>query len=387
MLHTPPMVDSPEQKMATSPLLQTKLYVPRSGPGLVPRPRLIQRLNQGTVGKLTVVSAPAGFGKTTLLAEWLASSEARKGRAAWVGLDQSDNEPALFWAYFIAALQTVDAQIGKNTLVLLHSPRAVPVETLLGTLLNEVGSLAERVVLVLDDYHLIGAQPIHQGIGFLLDHLPSQLRLVIAGRADPPLPLSRMRTRGELAEVRAADLRFTGDEPAAFLNEVMGLHLPPEDIATLETRTEGWIAGLQLAALSMQGRDDVAGFIRAFAGDDRYIVDYLAEEVLQRQSTQVRSFLLQTSILHRLTGPLCDAVTDQQGGKAMLEALERGNLFVVPLDDQRRWYRYHQLFADDLQALLLEEHPDQVPVLHGRASEWYERNGQPAGACRVGIEQ
>jgi LuxR family maltose regulon positive regulatory protein len=190
------------------------------------------------------------------------------------------------------------------------------------------------------------------GIGLLLDHLPAQLRLVIAGRADPPLPLSRMRARGELAELRAADLRFTGNEPAAFLNEIMGLHLPPEDIATLETRTEGWIAGLQLAALSMQGRDDVAGFIRAFAGDDRYIVDYLAEEVLQRQSTQVRSFLLQTSILHRLTGQLCDVVTDQEGGKAMLEALERGNLFVVPLDDKRRWYRYHQLFADDLQALV-----------------------------------
>jgi ATP/maltotriose-dependent transcriptional regulator MalT len=246
------MVDSPGQKVATSPLLQTKLYVPGSGPRLVPRPRLIQRLNQGTVGKLTVVSAPAGFGKTTLLAEWLATSEAGKARAAWVALDQSDNEPALFWAYLIAALQTVNAQIGKNTLALLHSPQPVPVETLLGTLLNDVGSLAERVVLVLDDYHLIGAQPIHQGIGFLLDHLPSQLRLVIAGRADPPLPLSRLRARGELAEVRAADLRFTANEPAAFLNEVMGLHLPSEDIATLETRTEGWIAGLQLAALSMQ---------------------------------------------------------------------------------------------------------------------------------------
>ena len=216
------------------------------------------------MGRSILVSAPAGFGKTTLLAEWLATVEADKGSVAWVSLDRSDNEPTLFWAYFIAALQTVDAQIGKNTLVLLHSPQPVPVETLLGTLLNDVGALAERVVLVLDDYHLIGAEPIHQGIGFLLGHLPSQLRLVIAGRADPPLPLSRMRARGELAEVRAADLRFTDDEPAAFLNEVMGLHLPPEDIATLETRTEGWIAGLQLAALSMQGRDDVTGFIRAF---------------------------------------------------------------------------------------------------------------------------
>ena len=368
---------------ATSPLLQTKLYVPRPRRGLVPRPRLIERLNQATAGKLTLVSAPAGFGKTTLLAEWLATTEANQRRRG-VGRTRSERQRAHALLGLLHRRAADGARPGRHTraLALLHSPQPLPVETLLGTLLNEISAISQRIVLVLDDYHLIGAQPVHQGIAFLLDHLPPQLHLVIAGRADPPLPLSRLRARGELAEVRAADLRFTADEAAAFLNEVMGLHLPAQDVAALEARTEGWIAGLQLAALSMQGRDDVAGFISAFTGDDRYIVDYLVEEVLQRQSEQVRSFLLQTSILHRLTGPLCDAVTGQEGGKAMLEALERGNLFVVPLDDKRRWYRYHQLFADVLQARLMEEQPDRVPVLHGRASEWYARHGQASDAIR-----
>ena len=342
------MVDSLGQAVVAveTPLLQTKLYIPRSRTSVVPRPRLIGRLTHGAEGKLTLVSAPAGFGKTTLLTEWLASAPANNRPAAWVALDQSDNEPALFWAYVIAALQTVNAEVGTRALALLHSPQPLPVETLLATLLNEIGALEQRIVLVLDDYHLVGAQPIHQGIAFLIDHLPPQLHLVIATRADPPLPLGRVRARGELAELRAADLRFTAGEAAAFLNDVMALHLPERDIAALETRTEGWIAGLQLAALSMRGREDVAGFVSAFTGDDRYIVDYLLEEVLQRQSAKVRSFLLQTSILDRLTGPLCDAVTGQESGKTMLESLERGNLFVLALDDKRRWYRYHrQVFA------------------------------------------
>ena len=237
-------------------------------------------------------------------------------------------------------------------------------------------------VLVLDDYHVIDAEPVHSGITFLLDHLPPQMNLVIASRADPPLPLSRLRGRGELAELRASDLRFTPDEAAAFLNDAMGLELSADDVAALETRTEGWIAGLQLAALSMQGREDISGFISAFAGDDRYIVDYLVEEVLQRQPERVRSFLLQTFILDRLSGPLCDAVTDREDGKGMLEALERGNLFVVPLDDKRHWYRYHHLFADVLHAHSTEEQPDRVPTLHRRASEWYEHNGLPFDAVR-----
>ena len=265
---------------------------------------------------------------------------------------------------------------------MLHSPQPPPIETLLGTLLNEIGAISHGFVLVLDDYHLIDAQPVHDGTAFLLDHLPPQMHLIIASRADPPLPLSRLRGRGELAELRASDLRFTPDEAAAFLNEVMGLDLSAQDVAALEARTEGWIAGLQLAALSMQGRDDVAGFITAFTGDDRYIVDYLVEEVLQRQPERVRSFLLQTSVLNRLSGPLCDAVTGREGGKGMLEALERGNLFVVPLDDKRQLYRYHHLFADVLRARSMEEQPDRVPTLHRRASEWYEHNGLPSDAIR-----
>ena len=365
-----------------NPLLQTKLYIPRSRTGLVPRPRLIERIKRGTEGKLTLVSAPAGFGKTTLLTEWLASAPAANGPAAWLALDHNDNEPMLFWAYVIAALQTVNAQVGTRALALLHSPQQMSVETLLGTLLNDIAAFEQRIVLVLDDYHLVVAQPIHQGIAFLVDHLPPQLHLVIATRADPPLPLGRLRARSELVELRAADLRFTAPEAAAFLNDVMVLHLPEQDVAALETRTEGWIAGLQLAALSMYGREDVAGFVSAFAGDHRYIVDYLLEEVLQCQSAEVRNFLLQTSILDRLTGPLCDAVTGQESGNTMLEALERGNLFVVALDDKRRWYRYHQLFADVLQARLMEEQADRAPVLHRRASEWYARHNQASDAIR-----
>ena len=377
------MVDSHGQAVATSPLLETKLYIPRWRPGLVSRPRLIERLDQGTERKLTLVSAPAGFGKSTALAEWLAGTPAGERPAAWVSLDRSDNDPALFWAYFIAALQTVHSGVGESALSQLRSPQPPPIEALLGTLLNEIATVphdpstgaGHGFVLVLDDYHVIDAQPVHGGVAFLLDHLPPQMHLIIASRADPPLPLSRLRGRGELAELRAADLRFTPDEAAAFLNEVMGLDLSSVDVEALETRTEGWIAGLHLAALSMQGRDDAPGFIRAFAGDDRYIVDYLVEEVLQRQPERVRSFLLQTSILDRLSGPLCDAVTGREDGREVLEALERGNLFVVPLDSKRHWYRYHHLFADVLRAHSMEEPPDRVPTLHRRAAAWFEERG------------
>ncbi len=369
------MVGLPGEAVTTSPLLATKLYVPQWRPGLVSRPRLVERLDQGTERKLTLVSAPAGFGKTTLLAEWLGASPASERPAAWVSLDQRDNDPALFWAYFIAALQTVQSGIGESTLSLLQSPQPPPIEALLGTLLNEIIAIADdpstgsskSFVVILDDYHLIDAEPVHSGITFLLSHLPPQMHLVLASRSDPPLALARLRGRGELAELRASELRFTADEAAAFLNEVMGLGLSAADVAALESRTEGWIAGLQLAALSMQGRDDVAGFITAFAGDDRYIVDYLVEEVLQRQPERVRTFLLQTSILDRLSGPLCDAVTGRESGKGVLEALEQGNLFVVPLDDKRHWYRYHHLFADVLQAHSRETEPDLIPSLHRRA--------------------
>ena len=276
----------------------------------------------------------------------------------------------------IAALRTVAAGIGESALALLQAAQPPAVEAVLTALLNDLAAIAGDIVLVLDDYHVIDAPSVQDGMAFLLDHLPPGLHLVIASRADPALPLARLRARGDLAEIRAAELRFTPDEAAAYLNGMMGLQLTARDVTALEARTEGWIAALQLAALSMQGREDVAGFIDGFAGDDRYVVDYLAEEVLQRQPDRVQAFLLQTCILGRLSGPLCDAVTGQGGGKAMLEALDRGNLFLVPLDDRRRWYRYHHLFADVLQARLLDEHPGQVPELHRRACAWYEQNGE-----------
>ena len=359
-----------------SQLLETKLYVPRLRRGVVARPRLSERLNHGFESKLTLISAPAGFGKTTLLAEWLAAAPAGRRSVAWLSLDVADNQPVTFWTYVVTALQTVIPGIGASALTLLQEPQPPPIETVLAPLLNELSAVSNDVVLVLDDEHLVDARDIQGGIAFLLEHLPPRIHLVIATRADPALPLARLRGRGELVELRAADLRFTPDEAAAYLNEVMGLDLSAPDIAALEGRTEGWIAALQLAALSMQGRDDIAGFIAGFTGDDRYIVDYLVEEVLQRQPERVRSFLLETSILTRMTGPLCDAVTGQDDGKATLEALDRGNLFLVRLDDRRMWYRYHHLFADVLQAHILDEQPELVPQLHRQACEWYEQNGE-----------
>ncbi len=364
-------------------LLETKFYVPRSRRSLVPRPRLAERLDRGSGAKLVLVSAPAGFGKTTLLTEWLAAGPAApadRRLAAWLSLDRGDNDLTSFWTYVIAALRTAAPEVGENALALLQASRPPPIEAVLTTLLNDLSTIAGDIVLVLDDYHVIDARGVQDAMAFLLDHLPAGLHVVIAGRADPALPLARLRARGELAEIRAAELRFTPDEAAAYLNEMMGLPLTARDVAALEARTEGWIAALQLAALSMQGRDDVAGFIAGFAGDDRYVFDYLVEEVLQRQTDRVQAFLLQTSILGRLSGPLCDAVTGQGGGKAMLEALDRGNLFMVPLDDRRQWYRYHHLFADVLQARLLDEQPDQVADLHRRASAWYQRSGEQSVA-------
>ena len=312
-----------------SPLLETKLHIPRQRRGLVARPRLSERLGRRAESALTLVSAPAGFGKTTLLTEWLAAAPADGRSAAWLSLDQRDNDPALFWTYLITALQRAAPGVGAGALSLLQSPQP-QIEAVLATLLNDLSAVSDDVVLVLDDYHLIDARDVQDGMAFLLEHLPPQIHLVIAGRADPALPLALLRGRGDLVEIRAADLRFTPDEAAAYLNGVMGLALTAQDVEALEGRTEGWIAALQLAALSMQGRDDTAAFIAGFAGDDRYIVDYLAEEVLQRQPEHVQDFLLQTSILDRLSGPLCDAVTGQTGGKAKLAELERGNLFLVP---------------------------------------------------------
>jgi len=363
----------------SAPILATKLYIPPPRPNVVLRPRLIARLNEGLQRKLTLLSAPAGFGKTTLLSEWLAVC----GRpVAWLSLDEGDSDPTRFLTYLVAALQTITATIGAGAVGALHSPQPPPTEAILTALLNDITTLPDHFILVLDDYHVLDATPVDLALAFLLEHLPPSMHLVISTREDPQLPLARLRARGQLTELRAADLRFTPAEAAEFLNQVMGLSLSAADIAALEDRTEGWIAGLQLAALSMQGHQDVPGFIRAFAGDHRYIVDYLVEEVLQRQPEAVRSFLLQTAILDRLHGPLCDAVTGQEGGNALLQALERGNFFVVPLDDQRHWYRYHHLFAEVLSAHLMAEQPDLVATLHRRASEWYEQNGSAADAIR-----
>jgi LuxR family maltose regulon positive regulatory protein len=342
---------------------------------------LIERLNVGISSgcKLTLISASAGFGKTTLLSEWIAGCERP---AAWLSLDEGDNDPARFLTYLIAALQTIVANIGAGILNVLQSPQPPPTESILTILLNEIATIPDNFVLVLDDYHVIDSKPVDEALTFLLEHQPPRMHLVIATREDPHLPLARLRARGHLTELRAADLRFTPVEAAEFLNRMMGLNLSAEDIAALEARTEGWIAGLQLAAISIRGHPDAAGFIQSFTGSHHFVLDYLMEEVLQRQPEHVRSFLLQTSILNRLCGPLCDSVTGQEDGRGMLEALERGNLFVVPLDDQRQWYRYHHLFADVLQAHLIEAQPEQISNLHQRASAWYEQNGLPPDAIR-----
>jgi LuxR family maltose regulon positive regulatory protein len=365
----------------SSPLVQTKLFIPRARRGLVPRQRLIDSLSGSSHTRLTLVSAPPGFGKTTLLAAWLDADAAAERPVAWVSLEDGEREPGLFWTYVVTALDGAAPGVGASALPLLQTANP-PMETVLATVLNELGALPAGLDLVLDDYHLADGPAIAADMTFLVEHLPSHVRLVISTRADPALPLARLRARGELVEVRAADLRFTLDEVAAYLNEVIGLNLQAADIAALEGRTEGWIAALQLAALSLQGRDDVAGFIAGFAGDDRYVVDYLVEEVLGRQPDAVRSFLLQTSILDRLSGSLCDAVTQGQESRAVLEMLDRSNLFVVPLDDSRHWYRYHHLFADVLRTHLLEERPGEVADLHRRAGQWYDAAGEPVAAVR-----
>ncbi|MDQ3167357.1 MAG: helix-turn-helix transcriptional regulator, partial [Chloroflexota bacterium] len=376
------MDSSPAQTVAGIPLLATKLYMPRWRPGLVSRPGLVERLGLGAERKLTLVSAPAGFGKTTLLAEWLVTLPARDRAAAWVSLDATDNDPALFWSYVITALRGIAPGVGAGSLSLLLSPQPPPIASVLMALVNELAVIDHDVALVLDDFHVIDAPDAHDAVAFLLAHLPPRMHLVIATREDPRLPLARLRARGQMSEVRAADLRFTLPEATEFLNQIMSLDLSPADLDSLESRTEGWITGLQLAALSMRGRTDVSAFIRSFAGDDRWVVDYLVEEVLRRQSERVRSFLLQTSMLDQLSGPLCDAVTGQGDGTGSLESLERGNLFVVPLDDKRHWYRYHHLFADALRSWAMTEQPDQVAGRHRRASAWYEEHGQRATAIR-----
>lgn len=357
--------------MSTS-LIATKLYIPPSRPGIVLRPRLTERLNPSLHRKLTLISAPAGFGKTTLVSEWVAVG---RRPVAWLSLEEEDSDLVRFLTYLIASLQTISGEIGAQVLPVLQSPQPLPIEAILTTLINDISAIPDDFILVLDDYHLVDDPSVDRALGFLLEHMPPHMHLAVTTREDPNLPLPRLRVRDQLTELRAADLRFTPSEAAEFLNQVMGLALSADEVAALDSRTEGWIAGLQLAALSMKGNRDVAGFIQAFTGDHRYIVDYLVEEVLRKQPEGLRHFLLQTSILDRLNGPLCDAVTGQSGGKALLEALQRGNFFLIPLDDRRHWYRYHHLFADVLRAHLTTEQPEILPVLHRRASDWYAQNG------------
>ena len=373
-----------EKPNAGTALLGTKLYVPRSRSAVVPRPRLTETMRDGASHRLTVVIAPAGFGKTTLVAEWLADTTGGAKAVGWVSLDPTENEPALFWAYVIRALQNLDPAMGAQATMQLRAAQPPPIEVVLTTLINEINAIDADFTLVLDDYHVIESAQVHSGLTFLLDHLPPRMQLVIASRSDPPLPLPRLRARGELTELRAADLRFTFDEASAFLREVMSLDLSANDTATLERRTEGWIAGLKLAALSMKSRGEVPGFVDAFAGDNRHVADYLVDEVLRSEPERIRHFLLGTSILDRLSGPLCDAVTGKVGSQALLEELERRNLFVVALDDRREWYRYHHLFAEVLQKL--NRTSDSVPEFHRRASVWYERHGSPSDAVRHALE-
>ena len=370
-------------------LLATKLFIPANDRPLVARPRLLAKLDAGLHSRVILVAAPAGFGKTTLITEWSAACGvrntalplstspplARPLHFCWLALDEYDNDPVRFLSYVGAALQTADASLGSALQTLLQAPQLPPLDVLLMTLMNDLESAPIPIVLVLDDYHVITSQPIHDALTFLVEHMPSTLRLVITTRLDPPLPLTRWRVRNQLTEVRASDLRFTLDEAATFLTRMMGLTLSGAEITTLEERTEGWIAALQLAALSMQGRHDLSGFIAAFTGSHRFIIDYLTEEVLEQRPKGTKDFLLQTSILERLCAPLCDSVTGQSEGQVTLERLEQANLFLIPLDEELRWYRYHHLFAEVLRQRLQQDHSARVPELHRRAQEWLEQNG------------
>ncbi len=378
-----PSAAAPSGVAASGPdvLLATKLHVPRPRPGFVPRPRLVQALGEGLARRLILVCAPAGFGKTALLAGWAPSGNRP---VAWLSLDAADNDPVRFWRHTVAALDRARPGIGERVGSLLGPPAPASFEGLVTALVNDLAARPGdgEVLLVLDDYHLIDARPVHASLAFLLDHLPPGLHLVLASRADPPLPLARLRAGGQLAELRAGDLRFTAEEAAALLHDAIGADLPAAAVAALAARTEGWAAGLQLAALSLRGQADPAGFVAAFSGSHRYVLDYLAEEVLERQSEQVRTFLLETSVLARLSGGLCDAVTGRDGSQAMLEQVERANLFLVPLDEVRGWWRYHQLFADLLRARLQAEQPGRVPALHRAAAAWSEEHGLADDAVR-----
>src|SRR6266516_2359140 len=388
-----PSVAAPAGVAMSGPdvLLATKLHVPRPQPGFVPRRRLLQALGEGLARGRVLVCAPAGFGKTALLADWARGG----GRpVAWLGLDGGDSDPARFWRYAVAALERARPGLARR----VGPPPSRSFEGLVTALINELAADPgpDEVLLVLDDYHLVDSGPVHASVAFLLENLPPGLRVVVSGRADPPLPLARLRARGQLAELRAAELRFTPEEAAALLGEEAGPGLPTAAAEALVARTEGWAAGLQLAGLSLRGYADAAGFVAAFSGSHRFVLDYLADEVLDGQTGQVRAFLLETSVLERLSGELCDAVTGRAGSQAMLQDIERAGLFLVPLDEVRGWWRYHHLFADLLRARLQAEQPGQVQALHRAAAAWCEEHdladdavrhalaaGDPAWAARL----
>jgi len=358
-------------------ILTTKLYIPTSRHKLVLRARLVKLLNKGLHRQLTLISAPAGFGKTTLVSDWITHYERP---IAWLSLDVGDNDSTRFLLYVIVAMQTIDSSIGEGVLTVLQSPQPPPIESLLTILLNEISAISENFVLVLDDYHVIDSPQVDTMLTFLLEHMPSQMHMVITTREDPQLPIARLRARGQLTELRAADLRFTTNEATEFLSQTMGLELSRDDINALEMRTEGWITGLQLAAISMQGHQDTTSFIQSFSGSHHFVLDYLLEEVLHQQSERIQAFLLRTSILDRVCGSLCDAVMldPEVPGQEILEYLARTNLFLIPLDNERHWYRYHQLFADLLRQRLHHStglSTEEVKVLHTRASQWYEDEG------------
>ncbi len=366
-------------------LLETKLHMPRARAGLVDRARLVDMLDAGSGARLVLVSAPAGFGKTTLVADWLSRESMAEWATAWLSLGPTDDDPRTFLSYLVAALESVAPDAVAGAVALVSTPDGAAVDVLI-ELINGLQASSQPVLLVLDDVHVLHDPEIAEAIEFLVEHLPPTLRIVIVSRSDPTLPLARMRARGDLVEIRASDLRFNADEAAEYLETSMGLDLDGAQVATLERRTEGWIAALQLAALSLRGREDPAAFIETFAGDDRYVIDYLAGEVLDRQPSDVRDFLLSTSILGRLDVSLCAAVTGIADARSMLDDLERRNLFVVPLDDRRHAYRYHHLFGDVLRTRLLDERPADVAALHRRASEWFEQRGERAEAVQHALD-